>query len=117
LSFLAKVSGLYFLVAAVLFLVFDEQNMQNEVRFRDREAQTPHIRSCSAGISESRCRSAALLHSEATVTEVYHFALPGIALSFCCWFASGGVPRFPIPVRLWQIGGRLLPLLLELLSP
>ena len=58
-----------------------------------------------------------LLHSKATVTEVYHFALPGIALSFLLLVREWGMPRFPVPVRIWQIGGRLVPLLLGALVP
>ena len=118
LSFLAKVSGLYFLVAAVLFLVFDEQNMQGEVQFRDREVpDTAYSVLLTLVLVSLDVVLLLLLHSEATVTEVYHFALPGIALSFLLLVREWGVPRFPIPVRLWQIGGRLLPLLLGAFVP
>jgi hypothetical protein len=119
LSFLAKVSGLYFLVAAVLFLLFDEQNMQDEVQFGD-EAGVPDaaysvlLTLVLIALDVVLLR---LLQSKVNVTEIYHFAFPGIALTFLLIAREWGMPRFPIPVRLWQIGGRLLPLLLGVLLP
>lgn len=118
-SFLAKVSGLYFLVAAVLFLVFDEQNMQDEARFRDEKEVPDSTYSVllTLVLISLDIILLMLLHSKATVTEVYHFALPGIALSFLLLVREWGMPRFPVPVRIWQIGGRLVPLLLGALVP
>ncbi len=120
LSFLAKVSGLYFLVAAVLFLVFDEQNIQDEVQFREQERTAPdntYSILLTIVLVSLDVILLMLLHSKANVTEVYHFAFPGIALSFLLLVREWGMPRFPVPVRLWQIGGRLLPLLLGALAP
>jgi hypothetical protein len=112
LSFLAKVSGLYFLLAALLFLIFDEQNMQEEVQFGDTE--TPdwgYSVLLTLTLIALDVVLLMLLRSKANITEVYHFAFPGIALTFLLLVREWGRPRFPIPIRLWQIGGRLLPLL------
>jgi hypothetical protein len=118
LSFLAKVSGLYFLVAALLFLVFDEQNLQDEAEFRDSEVpDTTYSVLLTLVLVCLDIVLLQLLHSKANVTEVYHFAFPGIALSFLLIVREWGVPRFPVPVRLWQIGCRLLPLLLGAFIP
>ena len=118
LSFLAKVSGLYFLLAAVLFLVFDEQNMQDLVQCREREV--PDVKYSvllTLVLVSLDVILLLLLHGKGNVTEVYHFAFPGIALSFLLLAREWGVSRFPVPVRLWQIGGRLLPLLLGAFIP
>jgi hypothetical protein len=117
-SFLAKVSGLYFLVAAVLFLVFDEQNVQDEVLVH--ETYVPDntysilLTLILVGLDVVLLL---LLHNKANITEVYHFAFPGIALSFLLLVREWCMPRFPVPVRLWQISGRLLPLILGALVP
>ena len=118
LSFLAKVSGLYFLLAAVLFLVFDEQNMQDLVQCREREV--PDVKYSvllTLVLVSLDVILLLLLHGKGNVTAVYHFAFPGIALSFLLLAREWGVSRFPLPVRLWQIGGRLLPLLLGAFIP
>ncbi len=117
-SFLAKVSGLYFLVAAVLFLVFDEQNVQDEVLVREKyvpdNGYSILLTLILVGLDIVLLL---LLHNEANATAVYHFAFPGIALSFLLLVREWCMPRFPVPVRLWQMGGRLLPLLLGALIP
>ncbi|MGB8886003.1 MAG: glycosyltransferase family 39 protein [Candidatus Korobacteraceae bacterium] len=118
LSFLAKMSGLYFLVAALLFLIFDEQNVQDEVQVR--ESYVPDV-SYSVLLTlvlvGFDIMLLLLLRSKANVTEAYHFAFPGIALSFLLIAREWGVPRFPVPVRLWQMTGRVLPLLLGAMLP
>lgn len=118
LSFLAKISGLYFLVAALLFLIFDEQNVQDEVQVR--ETYVPDV-SYSVLLTlvlvGFDIMLLLLLRSKANVTEAYHFAFPGIALSFLLIAREWGIPRFPVPVRLWQMGGRVLPLLVGALLP
>jgi len=117
-SFLAKISGLYFLVAALLFLIFDEQNVQDEVQVR--ESYVPDV-SYSVLLTlvlvGFDIMLLLLLRSKANVTEAYHFAFPGIALSFLLIAREWGIPRFPVPVRLWQMAGRVLPLLLGALLP
>ena len=118
LSCLAKISGLYFLIAALLFLIFDEQNVQDEVQVR--ETYVPDV-SYSVLLTlvlvGFDIMLLLLLRSKANVTEAYHFAFPGIALSFLLIAREWGVPRFPVPVRLWQMAGRVLPLLLGALLP
>jgi Dolichyl-phosphate-mannose-protein mannosyltransferase len=118
LSFLAKISGLYFLIAALLFLIFDEQNVQDEVQVR--ETYVPDV-SYSVLLTlvlvGFDIMLLLLLRNKADVTEAYHFAFPGIALSFLLIAREWGVPRFPVPVRLWQMTGRVLPLLLGALLP
>ncbi len=118
LSFLAKVSGLYFLLAAVLFLLYDEQNVQDEVQFADTSVpDTAYSVALTIVLIALDVVLLRLLHSRANATEVYHFAIPGIALTFLLIAREWGMPRFPVPVRLWQIAGRLLPLLLGTLLP
>ncbi|MGC2108417.1 MAG: glycosyltransferase family 39 protein [Candidatus Korobacteraceae bacterium] len=118
LSFLMKVSGLYFLLAAVLFLVFDEQSVQDEVRYGEHEVpDSTYSVLLTLVLVGLDIILLLLLRSRANITEVYHFALPGIALSFLLIVREWGMPRFPVPVRLWQIGGRLLPLLLGAFIP
>ena len=118
MSFLAKVSGLYFLVAAVLFLVFDEQSMQEEAQYFDCEIpETLYSVLLTLVLIGLDIILLLLLHSKANVTEIYHFAFPGIALTFLLIVREWGVPSFPVPVRLWQIGERLLPLILGALMP
>jgi len=118
LSFLAKVSGLYFLLAAVLFLLYDEQNVQDEVQFTDITIpDAAYSVALTIVLIALDVVLLQLLHSKASATEVYHFAVPGIALSFLLIAREWCVPRFPVPVRLWQIAGRLLPLLLGTLLP
>lgn len=118
LSFLAKVSGLYFLLAALLFLIFDEQNMQEEVQFRDTD--TPdwgYSVLLTLVMVALDVVLLTLLRNRTNATEVYHFAFPGIALTFLLIAREWGAPRFPALIRLWQIGARLLPLLAGVLVP
>ncbi len=117
-SFLAKVSGLYFLIAALLFLIFDEQNVQDEAEFGDNDVpDSTYSVLLTLVLVSLDIILLLLLHSKANITEVYHFAFPGIALSFLLIVREWGVPRFPVPVRLWQIAGRLVPLLLGAFIP
>jgi hypothetical protein len=118
LSFLAKISGLYFLAALGLFLIYDEQNLQESVRYRDRNV-TGSTFSALLTLTLVGFDTALLwlVHSRLDIDELYHFALPGFALTFFLIVREWREPRFAMPIRLWQVAGRLFPLMVGAALP
>jgi hypothetical protein len=78
LSILAKVSGLYFVAAALLFLVYREQVLSSSRKTLD-SAKTHKIL-VSAGLLSFVFILIALIRRQPGVMETLHFTVPGVAL-------------------------------------
>lgn len=119
LSSLVKMSGLYFLAAACVFLIFDEQSVQDTVRYRERTVQDS-VLSVIVTLVLVGFDILTLRLIEANpdhLTGLYHFVAPATALSFLLMVREWREPRFASSVRMWQLAGRLLPLLMGALLP
>jgi hypothetical protein len=107
LSFVAKITGLYFLAAAGLFLMYDEQNENSEIH-----PSTGGLRAAySVGVTLallSFCAALMLLVGRsATSAHYYHFVLPGMAISVFLIAREWQYPRPPAPQRLYSATARI----------
>ena len=118
LSFLMKISGLYFLAALVVFLIYDEQDFQQSVRYPDRNISGPAFSALlTLALLTFDAALLRLLHSQLDISEIYHFALPGFALTLFLIVREWSVPRFAMVIRLRQFAGRLFPLMIGAALP
>ena len=117
-SLLATLSGLYFLTASILCLLYDEQSVQETVQVRERKV-TDSVLSVAITIALVALSTLLLQFNGARqgLTELYQFVAPGTALIFLLLAREWREPRFASPIRLWLLGTRLLPLLIGAAIP
>lgn len=123
LSFLAKVFGLYFIAAAGLFLLYDEQRKSAIESYRtvSRSAYTILISSallCLVGgvvkLISAVGRSGGFA---AVVARCYHFILPAVAVSFFLIYREWTTPRASSGIRFVSIAKRAVPFAAGVLAP
>jgi hypothetical protein len=81
LSFLAKITGLYFLAAAWLFLIYDEQNESAGKGTRIEERHLAYSVLITLILLSFDAALVLLVRSAGTTAHYYHFVLPGVAIS------------------------------------
>lgn len=104
-SILAKISGVYFVAAGLLYLAFHEAVSAREGGDTGggRGAYSALV---AAGLLAFLGALVALLHRNLTIAHGYHFFLPAAALAALVLRAVASSPQSPFPVRLarlWQV--------------
>lgn len=114
LSFLAKIFGLYFVAAAGLFLVFDEQNENAGSDIRSKVSWSVYsifitltllaFTGALIKLINSAGRSAGSMNF---LAPSYHFVLPGAAVSLLLIHREWSTPRVSARARLLSLGSRV----------
>lgn len=123
LSFLIKISGLYFVAAALLFFIFREQTLANRLERKGRSKGWPYRVFVSAGLLVYLASVTRLILSRPAATEFVHFVLPSACLvAFLLWntwrkSAGASAIRFRrlVGAALPFLGGMFVPIAIFLL--
>jgi hypothetical protein len=114
LSFLAKIFGLYFLAAAGLFLVFDEQRENAESDIRPKVSWSAYSVFMTLALLAFTLALMKLISSAGRsagfmpfLGPYYHFVLPGAALFLFLIYREWGTPRVPARTRFPSFGSRV----------
>jgi hypothetical protein len=103
-SILAKISGLYFVAAGLLYLTFHEAVSAREGG--DTGGRGAYTALVAAGLLAFLGALVTLLHRNLTMAHGYHFLLPAVALAALVLRAVACSPQSPLPTRLarlWQV--------------
>ena len=115
LSFLAKISGLYFIAAAGLFLLFDEQEESAGIMPSSRDP------AFSTGVTMALLAFIVLLFEMVRklpfLVEYFNFVLPSAALCFLLGYREWTIPKVTARTRIYRLASRFGPFLTGVLLP
>ncbi len=123
LSFLVKISGLYFVAAGLLFLVYREQSLARREPTRGNVGGRTYRLFVTLGLAAFLAELLRLVYQQPTFTEFVHFVLPsGCLVALLLWQAwsepaSSGANRFRklIGMGLPFLAGAFVPVAVFLL--
>ena len=116
LSFLAKVSGLYYMVAVFLFLTYREQVLSNRGA---RDSKPGFSSFILKGFIYLAFLGAvfALIHSRLGAMEIFHFLIPAVAISGLLLWLEYKEGEGSLPGRLSRLSKLLIPFCLGVVIP
>jgi len=114
-SILAKISGVYFVAAGLLYLTFHEA--VSAPKGGDTGGRGPYGALVAAGLLAFLGALVGLLHRNLTIAHGYHFLLPAAALAALVLRAVAGSPQSALPARLARLWQVTWPFLLGVVLP
>jgi hypothetical protein len=108
-SLLAKITGLYYIIAAVLFLTFREQILSNGGVGDRRRVSWPFLLSKLSGVLLFLCGLMMLLQWRVNWMEIFHFVIPQVAICGILLWSEWREGKGPVLVRVKLLSGWLLP--------
>ena len=122
LSFLVKILGVYFIAAAILFLIFDEQRENFEINDGSSRTWSSYSLLVPAGLFGFMAALAKLIASaggspEIHVSRFYHFVLPAAAVCVFLIYREWTTSHPPLYRRVVGIGSRLAAFCLGIALP
>src|SRR5262249_40881115 len=114
-SILAKIAGLYYVGACLLFLLVHEALTQPT--HGTAGARWAYRGPITLGLLVFVAALAMLLRRHFTPGNVYHFLVPGAGLALLSWWVVNRSGPMPASLRLGRLGGVTWPFLLGLAIP
>jgi hypothetical protein len=116
-SLLAKITGLYYVVAAVLFLTFREQILSSGGVGDRRRVSWPFLLSKLSGVLLFLWGLMMLLQWRVNWMEIFHFVIPQVAICGILLWSEWREGKGPVLVRVKLLSGWLLPFAIGAVIP
>ena len=117
LSFLSKISALYFMAGVGLFLIFDEQEADRRVSNELTVTWSAYSVLITAALLAFTAALIRLINSPWYSSRSYHFVLPGFAISCFLIYREWGTRRMTAQTRFLAFSRRLVPFCAGVLIP
>jgi hypothetical protein len=117
LSVLAKITGVYYIAAAILFLTFREQILNNRSPVDQRYSSSVVLVTKIVGVSLLFAGLVMLLRDRPSLMEVFHFLIPPVAICGVILYDEWQGRDGAIIIRLRSLGTSLYPFLVGVAIP